>query len=138
MANRKTKVVVDSEMSFDDAPPLRRRDRNDAAELARAATEDKLVTSQIASMSESWIKSYWRPAMAWLYMLICFMDFVGFPIFTMFMPVFLKLFSITYTYEPWVPISLTNGGIIHMAFGGILGVTAWTRGREKLASMGNL
>jgi hypothetical protein len=104
--------------------------------LAKVALEDKIVTSQLNALNEPWIKTYWRPAMAWLYMLICFMDFVGFPIITMVLPVVFNMFGITtFTYKPWMPISLTNGGIIHLSFGAILGVSAWSRGKEKLASM---
>ena len=33
---------------------------------------------------EHWIKAYWRPAMGWLYMAICFVDFILFPLLAMF------------------------------------------------------
>ena len=75
------------------------------------------------------MKSYWRPAMGWLYMLICFVDFVAFPVISMFMPAFIKGFQ----YVPWKSITLDNGGLIHLAFGAILGITSWTRGQEKVA-----
>lgn len=82
---------------------------------------------------EKWIKSYWRPGMGWLYMLICFVDFVFFPLLAMFMPVVLHAGGVeNVTYTPWTSLTLSNGGLIHMAFGAILGITAWTRGMEKL------
>jgi hypothetical protein len=85
------------------------------------------------SDDENWIRSYWRPAMGWLYMLICFMDFVFFPLLAMFIPAILKnLGVVDGAYAPWVSLTLSNGGMIHMAFGAILGVTAWTRGMEKI------
>jgi hypothetical protein len=74
------------------------------------------------------MKAYWRPAMGWLYMLICFCDFVGFPIISMFMPVFIKGLP----YVAWKSITLDNGGLIHLAFGAILGVTAYGRTQEKI------
>lgn len=81
---------------------------------------------------ENWIKSYWRPAMGWLYMLICFVDFVLYPMLAMVMPAFLHKFGVeNATYTPWTSITLTNGGLIHISFGAILGITAWTRGLEK-------
>ena len=86
--------------------------------------------------SEHWMKAYWRPAMGWLYMLICFMDFVGFPLISMFLPVVFKGFGVQYQYVAWQSLSLSNGGLIHLAFGAILGVSAWTRGQEKLAKVG--
>jgi Holin of 3TMs, for gene-transfer release len=86
---------------------------------------------------EHWMKSYWRPAMGWLYMLICAFDFIIAPMLTMAMPVFLKsLGAAQVSYTQWQSLTLANGGLIHLAFGAILGVTAWTRGQEKIAKMG--
>ena len=82
---------------------------------------------------ENWIRAYWRPGMGWLYMLICFADFVFFPLLAMVIPAVLKNFGVeNATYVPWTSLTLSNGGMIHLAFGAILGVTAWTRGLEKL------
>lgn len=82
--------------------------------------------------NENWVKSYWRPAMGWLYMAICAFDFIIFPLMTIFYPVFAKLLGVEgANYTPWESLTLTNGGLIHMAFGAILGVAAWTRGQEK-------
>ena len=102
---------------------------SEAAQLAKIELEKKQWEAQNAKESEHWMKSYWRPAMGWLYMLMCFCDFVAFPIISMFMPQFIK----GMTYIPWKSITLDNGGLIHMAFGAILGVAAWTRGQEKIA-----
>jgi hypothetical protein len=74
--------------------------------------------------------------MGWLYMLICFMDFVMFPLLAMFIPIIMKSFGLADTaYAAWESLSLSNGGIIHLAFGAILGVAAWTRGQEKIKSI---
>ena len=78
---------------------------------------------------EHWAKAYWRPAMGWLYMLICLMDFVVFPAISMFIPIITKL-----PYVAWASLSLSNGGLIHMAFGAILGVAAYGRTQEKVAN----
>ena len=99
------------------------------AQLAKIELEKKQWEAQNAKESEHWMKSYWRPAMGWPYMLMCFCDFVAFPIISMFMPQFIKGMQ----YIPWKSITLDNGGLIHMAFGAILGVAAWTRGQEKIA-----
>jgi len=86
---------------------------------------------------EHWMKSYWRPAMGWLYMLICAFDFIIAPMLSMAMPLYLKyLGAATVAYTQWQSLTLANGGLIHLAFGAILGVTAWTRGQEKIAKMG--
>ena len=83
--------------------------------------------------NENWVKSYWRPAMGWLYMAICAFDFIIFPLMMIMYPVVAKLFGLTAEYSAWQSLTLTNGGLIHMAFGAILGVAAWTRGQEKLS-----
>ena len=102
---------------------------SEAAQLAKIELEKKQWEAQNAKQEEPWMKSMWRPAMGWLYMLMCFCDFVAFPIVSMFMPQFIKGMQ----YIPWKSITLDNGGLIHMAFGAILGVAAWTRGQEKIA-----
>ena len=79
---------------------------------------------------EHWMKAMWRPAMGWLYMVICFMDFVAFPAISMFMPILVKGMP----YLAWQSLTLSNGGLIHMAFGAILGVAAYGRTQEKVAS----
>jgi hypothetical protein len=104
--------------------------------LAQTALDKEVIDEQIKKEDEHWVKAYWRPAMGWLYMLICFMDFVGFPLISMFLPVVFKGFGVQYQYVAWQSLSLSNGGLIHLAFGAILGVSAWTRGQEKLAKVG--
>ena len=102
---------------------------------------DKAIADEIKTntnfskeiQQENWLKTYWRPMMGWLYMLICLMDFVVFPIFAMILPVILKSAGVIKTdYVPWQSLTLSNGGLLHLAFGAILGITAWTRGQEKL------
>ena len=87
--------------------------------------------------AEPWMKAFWRPAMGWLYMLICAFDFIIAPILTMTMPVYLKMLGAAQiSYMQWQSLTLSNGGLIHLAFGAILGVAAWTRGQEKISKMG--
>jgi hypothetical protein len=84
-------------------------------------------------VTEHWAKAFWRPAMGWLYMIICFMDFVGFPLLTIFLPIIFKPFGLVMPYTAWTSLTLSNGGLIHLAFGAILGVSAFSRGQEKIA-----
>jgi hypothetical protein len=84
-------------------------------------------------LDKSWIKQYWRPGMGWVYMAICIADFIVFPALMIFLPVIFKAYGITVPYVAWKSLTLENGGIVHMAFGAILGVAAWTRGKEKLS-----
>jgi hypothetical protein len=100
--------------------------------LAQTALDQQVIDEQIKKEEEHWVKSYWRPMMGWLYMAICFMDFVGFPAISMFLPIIFRKDGINTAYVAWQSITLSNGGLIHLAFGAILGVSAWTRGQEKL------
>jgi hypothetical protein len=78
---------------------------------------------------EHWMKAFWRPAAGWIYLVICTADFVIFPLIM----IFAKIIGIATTYTPWTSLTLANGGLIHLAFGAILGVTAYTRGMERVA-----
>jgi hypothetical protein len=86
------------------------------------------VKSESAKKNEDWMNSKWRPAMGWMYMLVCTMDFVVFPI----------LWSLVQTLgdgkveSQWMPITLQGAGLFHMAMGAILGIAAYGRTQEKL------
>ena len=101
--------------------------------LAQTNIDQEIFQEQSKKEDEHWAKAFWRPAMGWLYMIICFMDFVGFPMLTIFLPIIFKPFGLTMPYQAWTSLTLSNGGLIHLAFGAILGVSAFTRGQEKIA-----
>lgn len=70
--------------------------------------------------------------MAWVYMAICIFDFIIGPV--------LRVWFMAYTgqiIDPWVSLTLSEGGMFHMSMGAIVGVSAWTRGQEKLTAMNN-
>ena len=75
---------------------------------------------------ESWIKQYWRPAIAWQYLAVCIFDFIIFPLLT------IALSKFTGTYVQWTPLTLQESGFYHLAMGAIVGVTSWSRGQEKI------
>lgn len=77
---------------------------------------------------EKWFTGVWRPAMAWSYMAICLFDFIIAPTGV---GVFITFYHSTLT--PWVSLTTSNGGMVHIAFGAILGVAAWGRTAEKTA-----
>lgn len=77
-------------------------------------------------MEESWIKQYWRPAIAWQYFAVCIFDFIIFPMFDFGLSYYLKIDN------SWDPITLKEGGFYHLAMAAIIGVAAWTRGQEKI------
>lgn len=102
--------------------------KSEAAQLAEIEFEKEKWKAEQAKQNEDWMKSKWRPAMGWLYMIICLCDFVLFPVISMFLPVIIKM-----QYVAWKSITLDNGGLIHLAFGAILGITAFGRTQEKVA-----
>lgn len=104
-----------------------------AVDLAKAALDKQIAQHEMAKENESWVKTYWRPAMGWLYMAICAFDFIFFPMIDMLLPAILEHWGIHQSYQPWTSLTLQNGGMIHIAFGAILGVAAWSRGQERIA-----
>jgi hypothetical protein len=91
------------------------------------------MVAEESAPPEHWMKAFWRPAMGWLYMLICFADFIAFPLLSMFLPIIERGFGLQIGYTPWQSLTLSNGGLIHLAFGAILGVSAYGRTKEKTA-----
>ena len=64
--------------------------------------------------------------MAWMYAAINIFDFVIAP----------TLWGILQQKSglplvEWLPLTLQGGGMFHLAMGGVIGVTAYTRGKEK-------
>jgi len=79
--------------------------------------------------NESWMRTYWRPMMGWTYMVICLFDFIIAPTGTAFLITFFKS-----TMPVWQSLTLSNGGVMHLAFGAILGVSAWGRTKESVTN----
>ena len=82
---------------------------------------------------ESWMNRKWRPAMAWMYMVICILDFAIFPIGWSV----LQAYADGIVTSQWDPLTLKGAGLFHMAMGAVLGIAAWSRGQEKIAGVAN-
>jgi hypothetical protein len=90
------------------------------------------VKSASESKKEDWMNSKWRPMMGWMYMLVCTMDMVVFPI----------LWSLLQTtvgtgLTQWNPLTLQGAGLFHIAMGAVLGIAAFGRTQEKLGGANN-
>lgn len=84
--------------------------------------------------AEDWIQHKWRPMMAIMYMVVCIFDFIIFPIgFTIVQ--FWETQASNDAFRQWQPLTLVGAGLFHMAMGAVLGITAWSRGQEKLAGV---
>lgn len=78
---------------------------------------------------EHWTDNKWRPMMGWMYMATCITDFIIFPVLWSI----LQAYSNGQVTSQWDPLTLKGAGLFHVAMGAILGVTAWSRGQEKMA-----
>ena len=75
-----------------------------------------------------WMQKLWRPAMGWMYMLICLADMIVFPV------LWSLLQAITHSpITQWNPLTLQGAGLFHIAMGAVLGISAFGRTQEKLA-----
>jgi hypothetical protein len=93
------------------------------SEAVKSASEQK---------KEDWMNSKWRPMMGWMYMLVCTMDMVIFPV----------LWSLLQTttgtqITQWNPLTLQGAGLFHIAMGAVLGIAAFGRTQEKLGGANN-
>ena len=77
---------------------------------------------------EDWMQKKWRPAMGWMYMVVCMMDMVVFPILWSLVQVLTKQ-----PVSQWNPLTLQGAGLFHLAMGAVLGIAAFGRTQEKMA-----
>ena len=90
------------------------------------------VKSTSEQKKEDWMNSKWRPMMGWMYMLVCMMDMVVFPILWSLLQTF------THTQiTQWNPLTLQGAGLFHIAMGAVLGIAAFGRTQEKLNGANN-
>ena len=89
--------------------------------------------SESEKKKEDWMNSKWRPMMGWMYMTVCIMDFVIFPIFWSL----LQAMNHGRVETQWNPLTLQGAGLFHMAMGAVLGLAAFGRTQEKLAGVNN-
>ncbi len=94
------------------------------AEETKSASEQK---------KEDWMNSKWRPMMGWMYMLVCVMDMVIFPILWSL----LQSLNHGQVSSQWQPLTLQGAGLFHIAMGAVLGLAAWGRTQEKLGGANN-
>jgi hypothetical protein len=77
---------------------------------------------------EDWMQKRWRPAMGWMYMIVCMCDMVIFPVLWSLLQVFTHQ-----TITQWNPLTLQGAGLFHLAMGAVLGIAAFGRTQEKIA-----
>ncbi len=90
------------------------------------------VKSESEKKKEDWMNAKWRPMMGWMYMLVCTMDMVVFPILWSLLQTFAKV-----PLTQWNPLTLQGAGLFHIAMGAVLGIAAFGRTQEKLNGANN-
>jgi hypothetical protein len=81
---------------------------------------------------EDWMQKKWRPAMGWMYMIVCMCDMIIFPVAWALLQAALKQ-----PVTQWNPLTLQGAGLFHLAMGAVLGIAAWGRTQEKVAGAAN-
>ena len=94
---------------------------------------EQVEMSESEKKKEDWMNAKWRPMMGWMYMLVCTMDFVGFPILWSL----LQAMSKGAVNLQWQPLTLQGAGLFHIAMGAVLGLAAYGRTQEKLNGANN-
>jgi hypothetical protein len=93
----------------------------------------ELKISESEKKKEDWMNSKWRPMMGWMYMLVCIMDFVVFPVLWSL----LQSMSHGSVTSQWQPLTLQGAGLFHIAMGAVIGISAYGRTQEKLGGANN-
>ena len=94
--------------------------------------EDVKEMSASEQKKEDWMNAKWRPAMGWVYLVVCITDFIIFPVLWSILQASLKQ-----PVTAWQPITLQGAGLFHLSMGAIIGVAAFGRTQEKLAGANN-
>ena len=92
-----------------------------------------VVETTNAKPQEDWMARRWRPAMGWMYMLVCAMDFMIFPVLWSV----LQSVSHGQVTNQWQPLTLQGAGLFHLAMGAVLGIAAYGRTQEKMSGANN-
>jgi hypothetical protein len=94
----------------------------------QAPISTDISATTLVKADENFLNKKWRPMMAWVYMAICICDFIIFPVLWSV----LQAAQGIMINQQWLPITLEGGGLIHVAMGAVLGISAYGRTQEKL------
>lgn len=87
-----------------------------------------MANPTVKNDGEIWLKARWRPMMAVVYMIVVLFDFVIAPI----MVILFSSLVLQTEIIVWEPLTTQNGAMFHIAMGAAIGITAWSRGQEKM------
>lgn len=75
-------------------------------------------------------KQKWTYLMGLTYMMINVADFILFPIMYTIVQ-FWEVQAANDAFRQWIPLTLTNGGFVHISFAAILGISAFNKEEKK-------
>ena len=75
-------------------------------------------------------KQKWTYLTGLTYMMINVADFIIFPIMYTIVQ-FWEVQAANDAFRQWVPLTLSNGGFVHIAFAAILGISAFNKEEKK-------
>ena len=124
----------------------------DACGLSRAAIKDG--DHHPEKHLEHGFKKFWRPAAGYIFLAICMFDFMLAPLWiehanqTVNVAAFAEIRKFTdkevqmkaiehveLGNRTWEPLTTRGSGLFFLAFGSILGIAAFSRGKEKVAAI---
>lgn len=117
----RTNITTRTNHRTDEQPPVSSSDMMEPGE------------NLVKNTNDSWINNRWRPAMGWMYMVVCIFDFIVFPILWAVVQ-FWEVMPENDAFRQWNPLTLQGAGLFHMAMGAVLGITAYGRSKEKIES----
>ena len=91
---------------------------------------------KVSAQEKDWMQNKWRPAMGWMYMMVCVFDFIVFPVLWAIVQ-FWETQAANDAFRQWQPLTLQGAGLFHMAMGAVLGISAYGRTQEKVAGAAN-
>jgi hypothetical protein len=87
----------------------------------------------VENVNKDWINNRWRPAMGWMYMVVCIADFIIFPVlWSILQAIFNGKVEAQYQ-----PLTLMGAGLFHIAMGTVLGIAVYGRTKEKIEGIGH-
>jgi hypothetical protein len=90
--------------------------------------QERNMAEEKESGGAEWMQKLWRPAMGWMYMIICLADMLVFPVLWSLLQAMMHM-----PITQWNPLTLQGAGLFHIAMGAVLGISAFGRTQEKLA-----
>jgi hypothetical protein len=98
-----------------------------SAETTAANNGEVLVENK----NIDWVNNKWRPAMGWMYMVVCIFDFIIFPVlWSVLQAIFNGKVEAQYQ-----PMTLVGAGLFHIAMGTVLGIAVYGRTKEKIEGL---